>query len=171
MTHQMYTQENHMLADTKIEVYQGDMEAIVGGVFQTMLQMEAYPSNEPWRPSPGHFTSSVYFGGDWQGAVLVECARNTAASFTEKLMDIPLAKQTRDDMLDCMGELANMVGGNLKSVMPRGVGLSMPTVVEGSDYSVRVCGGNLTTRRSFRCEAGTFWVTLVEVVPAESRIH
>ena len=154
-----------MLAESKIEVYQGDIEAIVSGVFHTMLGVEASPSSDPWQPSNTHFTSAVYFGGDWQGAVVVECGRQTAECFTERLMNIPRAEQSRSDIRDCMGELANMIGGNLKSVMPRGVGLSMPTVVEGSDYSVNVCGDNLTTRRSFRSPEGAFWVTLVEVIP------
>jgi CheY-specific phosphatase CheX len=61
-----------------------------------------------------------------------------------------------------MGELANMIGGNLKSVLPRGASLSMPSVVEGSKYSVRVCGANRNKRMSFESPDGTFWVTLVE---------
>jgi len=44
---------------------------------------------------------------------------------------------TDEDVRDALGELANMLAGNLKSVLPSGVVLSMPSVIEGSDYSLR----------------------------------
>jgi len=57
---------------------------------------------------------------------------------------------------DALGELANMLAGNLKSVLPSGVVLSMPSVIEGSDYSLRICGKRLIER----CRSGApriFW--------------
>jgi hypothetical protein len=56
-----------------------------------------------------------------------------------------------------------MIGGNLKAMLPRGVALSMPSVVEGSDYSLRVCGGNNFSRTTFSSELGEFRITLVEM--------
>jgi len=69
---------------------------------------------------------------------------------------------------DTMGELANMLAGNLKSVLPHGIGLSMPSVVEGTDYSLRICGGNLIDRMAFSGEMGVIWVTLIEVLEQAS---
>ena len=62
-----------------------------------------------------------------------------------------------------MGELANMVGGNLKSMLPRGVALSMPSVLEGHNHAYRICGNHQVERYSFRGEAGVIWITLVQV--------
>jgi hypothetical protein len=62
-----------------------------------------------------------------------------------------------------MGEIVNMVGGNLKSVLPHGVALSMPSVVQGRSYSLRVCGSNMVNHQGFVTADGPFWVTLVEV--------
>ena len=64
-------------------------------------------------------------------------------------MGIALPAAIDDDVRDVMGELANMVAGNLKSLLPRGVDLSMPSVVEGSDYALRVCGVNAVERTDF----------------------
>ncbi len=154
-----------MMASTQLDVYRADIETIVRDVFDSMLGLETSLSDLPWAATPGHLTAAVYFSGEWDGAVLVECGRATARHLTARLMPIPEEDQTPDDIQDALGELANMIGGNLKSVMPRGVSLSMPSVVDGSSYSVRVCGSNLTQRRAFACDAGPFWVTLVEVVP------
>jgi chemotaxis protein CheX len=97
----------------------------------------------------------------------LECDRGQACHFTHRLMAVPLPQEVNDDVRDTMGELANMLGGNLKSVLPRGVVLSMPSVVEGSDYSLRVCGGHAVVERvAYRSPAGVFWVTLVELPDA-----
>jgi chemotaxis protein CheX len=77
-------------------------------------------------------------------------------------MGIPTPIQFDDDVCDALGELANMIGGNLKSVLPRGVSLSLPSVVQGNSYSLRVCGGHRNNRMSFTGPDGPFWVTLVE---------
>ncbi len=69
-----------------------------------------------------------------------------------------------DDVRDALGELANMLAGNLKSVWPHGIDLSMPSVVEGTDYSLRVCGGSLIDRMAFSGELGVIWVTLIEML-------
>jgi len=74
-------------------------------------------------------------------------------------MDPP--ESVDDDVRDVIGELANMIGGNLKSGMAPGVRLSMPTVMEGNDYDVRVCGSQLLERLAFQCEDGDFFVTVL----------
>ena len=63
-----------------------------------------------------------------------------------------------------MGGLANVLGGNLKSVLPRGVVLSMPSVVEGGDYTLHAGGGNACVERvGCRSTDGVFRITLVEL--------
>ena len=69
------------------------------------------------------------------------------------------------DVRDVMGELANMVAGNLKSLLPRGVDLSMPSVIEGSDYSLHICGVGAVERMSFSSAPGDFRITLLEMMP------
>jgi CheY-specific phosphatase CheX len=60
-----------------------------------------------------------------------------------------------------LGELANMIGGNMKCSMPTGVRLSMPTVMEGRDYDLRICGSQILERVAFQCAEGHFWVTVL----------
>jgi CheY-specific phosphatase CheX len=67
-----------------------------------------------------------------------------------------------DDVVrDVLGEMANMIGGNLKCVLTRGIRLSMPSVVDGSDYCMRVCGAVVRERLALRCAEGVFWVTVL----------
>lgn len=150
-----------------IGAYHTETEEIVTGVFQTMLGCDVYPANDVWQPPPNAVTAAIYFAGTWRGAVLVEASKQQACHWTARLMSIPVPDRFTDDVQDSLGELVNMVGGNLKSVLPSGVGLSMPTVVEGTNYSVRVCGGSLTHRQTFVAEEGVFCVTLVEMLDSQ----
>jgi len=54
-----------------------------------------------------------------------------------------------------------MIGGNLKCVLTKGIALSMPSVVDGNDYSLRVCGARTSHRLSFQCEEGPFWIIVL----------
>lgn len=153
-----------MQATFPLSVYRADLAQIVVSVFETMLNLEIQPPETSWTPAADMFTAAVYFAGEWKGAVLLECTRPQADEFTRRLMPMETPASTDDDVRDAMGELANMLAGNLKSVLPRGIGLSMPSVVEGKDYSLRICGGNLADRMPFSSAMGVFCVTLVEML-------
>lgn len=146
----------------QVEAYDTEVCRIVQDVLETMTQYPVEPARIPYTEHPDRTTCAVYFTGEWSGAILLECSLQMAFSFTAQLMRIPKPLQFDDDVYDALGELANMIGGNLKSVLPRGVSLSMPSVVEGSNYSVRVCGANRNKKISFISPDGPFWVTLVE---------
>jgi len=157
-----------MAATFPLNVYREDLDRVVESVFETMLNTALQPAPESWRPAANTLTAAVYFAGAWKGAVLIECTRGQARHFASRLTAAePDGAIPDDDVRDALGELANMLAGSLKSVLPHGVGLSMPSVVEGADYSLRVCGGNLSERSAFACEAGTFGVTMIEVVEAD----
>jgi len=153
-----------MAVTFSLNVFRGDLASIVQSVFRTMMDMEVEAAAAPWIHPPDTLTAAVHFVGEWRGATLVECGAQPARQFAQHFMGIPLPPAIDDDVRDVMGELANMVAGNLKSLLPRGVDLSMPSVVEGSDYSMRICGGNLVERIAFTCAAGAFRVTIVELL-------
>jgi chemotaxis protein CheX len=147
-----------------LDVYCNDLARIVQSVFQAMMDLEATPSQAPWKQAPDTVTSAVHFAGVWRGAVLVECDGLQACQFAARFMGIDMPASIDDDVRDVMGELANMVAGNLKSLLPPGVDLSMPSVVEGSDYTMRVCGIGAVERMVFSSGAGIFRVTLIEML-------
>jgi chemotaxis protein CheX len=146
-----------------LSVYRSDLAQIVESVFDTMLSVEVRRTELEWTPPTDVLTGTIHFAGEWKGAVLLECTRPQAYEFTHRLMSIPLPSSITNDVRDAMGELANMLAGNLKSVLPHGISLSMPLVVEGADYSLRVCGGGVIDRIPFSSEFGVLWVTLAEM--------
>ena len=154
----------------QIDAHQIDVARIVEDVFRTMLNLEVCKCNGTGSAAPGSLTSAVQFVGEWKGAVLLQCSPPQALAFTRCLMPGLKPSHIDEDVRDSLGELANMVGGNLKSVLPPGVALSMPSVVDGSDYALRICGGNAANTVSFASGLGEFWVTLVQVLEKDRRI-
>jgi chemotaxis protein CheX len=150
-----------MPTELSIEILPSELAQIVESVFGTMLSLEVGECGTPWFPSGNRLTSAVHLAGDWNGAVLLECDRGQACRFAGRFLSIDPPDTVDDVVRDVLGELANMIGGNLKCVLTRGIRLSMPSVVDGNDYSVRVCGAEVRERLSFQCAEGLFWITVL----------
>lgn len=155
-----------MPIEHQVDSYQADIARIVEDVFRTMLNLDAVLSEEAGPAAPGGLTVAVQFVGEWKGAIVLQCSEEQALLFTARLMPGRKPAGIDEDVRDCLGELANMVGGNLKSVLPHGVALSMPSVVAGSDYA-EICGANAARSVGFSSEVGVFRVTLVQVAAGE----
>ena len=74
-------------------------------------------------------SSWVEIVGPWTGAVVLTCGRSTA----EELSRCLLAEHAppvldAEDIQDALGELANVVGGNVKAVLPGPSVLGLPEV-------------------------------------------
>lgn len=106
-------------------------------------------------------TSFVHLADKWNGAVLLECTRCQAYQFARRILSMDAPEIVDDDVRDVLGELANMIGGNMKSGMEMGVRLSMPFVMDGSECDLRVCQSTILERLAFQCADGKFWVTVL----------
>ncbi len=152
-----------MIPHTSVESYRPEETQIIGDVFRTMLGLTIERAADGVSSDASPVTGAVYYAGAWNGALLVECTLEQSFQFTQRLMSIEPPTSVNDDVRDALGELANMIAGNLKAVLPAGVAISMPSVVEGTDYSLRICGGNDVSRMTFSSEVGDFRITLVEM--------
>jgi chemotaxis protein methyltransferase CheR len=150
-----------MTSELCVGVTAEEVGQIVESVFQSMLGMEVQSSHTAWYPSAARLTAAVHLAGEWNGAVLVECDCELACKFAGYFLGSDAPGVVDDVVRDVLGELANMIGGNMKCVLTRGIHLSMPSVVDGSDYSMRVCGGAVRDRLPFVCEYGPFWITVL----------
>ena len=149
---------------TELHNYKDTATTVVREVFATMLGTEAASVESSEVRELSHpVVGAVYFAGSWKGAVLLECERPLSFALTAQLMSIEQPESVDDDVRDAMGEIANMIAGNLKSSLPAETHLSMPSVVEGSQFTLRVCGGNESMRMDFDSSRGPFSLTLVEM--------
>lgn len=110
-----------------------DLEAIATEVWTAFLLEDGeplYPVPPTARTHDAEVVhASVSVQGAWSGQVVIEVAP-TAALRAARAM-LALDDPTDADVTDAVGELVNMVGGNVKSVMPAPSTLGLPMVVQG----------------------------------------
>jgi hypothetical protein len=85
-------------------------------------------------PVPGELPSDVVSSwvdvvGPWTGTVVLTTGRETAAGLTRALLGDHAPDELEDeDVVDAFGEIANVVGGNVKAALPGPSALSLPDV-------------------------------------------
>lgn len=107
-----------------------DINALTLQVWETVLCLPI----ETDAPQPSaddlHVVGMVNITGNWEGSVLVRCTRPLARSITEAMFGMDPGEASADEIADALGEIANMIGGNVKSLVPGPSQLSLPTVVD-----------------------------------------
>jgi len=144
------------------EVTVEGVNEIVASIFTTMMDIPIWQSEIPWHPGGDRVTASVFLEGEWNGAVSLECSRDQACEFAGHFLSMEPPKAMDDDVRDVLGELANIIGGNIKSAMATNDRLSMPSVIDGSNYEFRICGSEVQNKIAFSFSGGHFWVSLIE---------
>ena len=147
--------------ELSLEIPPGALAQVVESVFENMLSLEVAECATPWFSGGDRLTSAVYLTGAWNGALLLECDSRQACTFAGRFLCVDIPDVVDDVVRDVLGELANMIGGNLKCVMTPGIHLSMPTVVDGSENCLRICGTEVREQLTFRLGEGLFWVTFL----------
>lgn len=145
-----------------LEVSSEDIASIVRTVFEATFEQYAADAEPPEGAQTSVSSSLVGIAGKWDGAVIVDCAPGVAASLASIMFGVPLAEVDRDHIEDTLGELANMIGGNLKALLAPPCVLSLPTVVEGRDYRVRVPGASIVRDLHFEVPDGRLRVLVAE---------
>jgi chemotaxis protein CheX len=82
-------------------------------------------------PSDASLTGTVFISGQWNGLVSLTCSSLAATRAASLMFDADLEKVSSADVIDAVGELVNIVGGNLKGMLPSPTGLSLPSVTDG----------------------------------------
>lgn len=109
-----------------------DVEAVVVEVWASLLGPEEPVL--PWQHESfaTGWAASVTITGAWEGTVVLELTAELAEDATRTMLDLATDHAPDDaDVADAVGELVNMVGGNVKSLMPEPSLLSLPVVAAG----------------------------------------
>jgi chemotaxis protein CheX len=111
-----------------------DVQAVVEQVWSSFLGEEepllAWPvaAGDPF-PAEDAWSAAVTISGGWDASVTVEVSDAVALTLTTTMLG---STEVEDgDVADAVGELVNMVGGNVKSLMPGPSVLSLPAVAAG----------------------------------------
>jgi chemotaxis protein CheX len=102
--------------------------------------------------------------GGWRGHVLLACPTRLARTAAAAMFDRPADALTDDEVADALGELTNMIGGNVKSLLPGPSRLSMPAVTIGASAGGPVPGGVLVNAVTLACDGLPLTVSIWQTV-------
>ena len=153
----------HTLVE-EVPVASSDIVEIAQEVWSSFLSLDLVPVDASTAALDGpRLTGVVSISGGWQGTVVLECALPHAVAAAEAMFAAEPGSLSGDEVSDALGELTNMVGGNIKSLLPAPSALSIPSVAEGESYTVRVPGAVLVDRVALQSAAGLLHVSLWKV--------
>ncbi|HKX27438.1 MAG TPA: chemotaxis protein CheX [Blastocatellia bacterium] len=107
-------------------------------------------------------TGCVRISGDWDGAVTLHCSSAFARRVAALMFDIPEQNATFEHEQDALGELVNMVGGNIKSLLPAPSHLSLPAVKHGVAHTAFLSAGKVVSKIDFEYMGEPFSVSLLK---------
>lgn len=113
-----------------------------------------------------NLTSMIGLGGGIRGLLAIHCPASVAKSITGAFLGMDV-DDLDDDVKDAIGEIANMVAGNLKVSYTKtdiNIELAIPTSIVGESFYVSGIADANRLTVPFKMADDTFWVELMYVV-------
>jgi len=145
--------------------YENVIEEIVQNIFSTMLNVELVRDAVPVPSDEEQILGAVQIAGEWTGSVVLSLSPELASETATVMLGLPAGAANEDDVRDVVSELVNMIGGNLKSLLPGPSYLSLPTVFMANDFDLQFRQALLIEDVSLRSEMGTLRVRLYAKIP------
>ena len=111
-----------------------DIRAVTENVFASLTEFTVVPVAVETidRAGKRYVTAAVHITGEWEGTVAVACDDDLAREITGVFFGVEPTEADDGEINDAIGEVANMIGGNVKALMPAPSQLSLPTVTTRS---------------------------------------
>lgn len=144
--------------------YENVIEEIVQSIFSTMLGVELFRDEAQLPSDHEQILASVQIAGEWMGCAVLTMSSDLGRESAGTMLGISPAQVNEDDLRDVAAELTNMIGGNLKSLLPGPSYLSLPTVFTGGDIGMQIHNAILIEDVGLRSAVGTLRVRLYEKI-------
>src|SRR4051812_45438079 len=135
-----------------------EINELVGDIWGSVLGIPATPADPGIRVEEPRLTGFVHIQGDWEGTVTVDCPLPLATEAAAAMFGMAVDELSKEEIDDALGELTNMTGGGIKSMLEGSCKLSPPTVIEGQGFTVNVPGAALVNDLTYA--AGGSWMSV-----------
>jgi len=134
-------------------------------IFSSMIMLDVSPG-EPFKRDANKLEHSISgiigLAGTVKGMLAIHLPNEAALAVTTAFLGMDV-EEIDEDVCDAIGELANMLGGSIKSVIdPTGsdVQLSIPSAIHGEEYAVDCLAESESVTVPFSFNGQTFMVEL-----------
>jgi hypothetical protein len=128
------------------------------------------PASEEYTAA-GEFTVCVKVSGAWDGEVRLHCPPSLARLIAAVIFQVEADKAESDEILDALSELIHIIGGNLKALLPQPVILSLPSLLDPTDWKLTTPQWQMVSRLTLMSEGHPFVVTLLGDLPTAPRVE
>ena len=134
-------------------------------IFTGMVMMEISVAGEPLTtlgPLRQSITGMIGLAGTHRGVLAVHLPNKVAMEVTGNFLGMEIS-EINDDVQDAIGEIANMLGGNLKTILSdrgKDIQLSLPSTISGDQYNFTSQADVDQIILPFQAPAGIFYVEL-----------
>lgn len=138
-------------------------------VFSTMLMVDLVDKKvivNQRMAIDSNLTSMLGLGGGLRGVLAIHCPAVTAQRITGIFLDMEI-DDLNEDVKDAIGEIANMVAGNLKVACAEqniNIELAIPTSIVGHAFAVSGMAEASRVIVPFVMEDEPFWIELMYVL-------
>ncbi len=134
-------------------------------IFTGMVMMEINQSGELLEELgllKNSITGMVGLAGTHRGVLAVHIPNQLALAITANFLGLEF-EEMNEDVQDAVGEIANMLGGNVKTILSdkgRDIQLSLPSTISGEQYTFMSQNDVDQVVIPFDAPAGVFYVEL-----------
>lgn len=149
-----------------VQLDETQMREVVESVWLSTVGLSISPTvNES--PPAAEFDRFLFgqaqISGAYTGVVTITCPRPLARQAMSIMCDVDQDSLTESEIRDALGEVTNMISGNVKSLLPGPSSLSLPIVGDNFNDGLSVEGSKLVKRVAFDCLGDLLVVTLAEM--------
>ena len=148
-----------------VEVTPEDLYLSMANIWFETLKLDMKRSEDeapPRRRDDDVVSGYVQIIGGWVGALVIDCPAELGRLAASRMLDCDPASVSAADLQDTIGELTNIVAGNIKIDFPGECRLSFPVVTEGTDYTIRIPESRIFCEVFLECEHHPVHVALFE---------
>jgi len=134
-------------------------------IFTSMVMMDvkvADKKDASQKKLENTITGVIGLAGTHKGVLAIHFPYQVAFAITSNFLGMDIA-ELNEDVEDAIGEIANMLGGNVKSILSengRDIDLSLPSTISGKEYGFQSSKTADKTVISFETDVGEFLVEL-----------
>ena len=134
-------------------------------IFSTMIMMEIAEKGTLLTktiPLTDTISGVIGMAGTHKGVLAIHLPYHVAKAITGSFLGMDV-DEINEDVEDAVGELANMLGGNVKTILSdkgRDIDLSMPTTISGHHYDFQPTKEVERIVILFNCEVGEFLIEM-----------
>lgn len=134
-------------------------------IFSTMVMMEISVNGDHMVesiPLTESISGVIGMAGTHKGVLAIHIPNKVAMAITGSFLGMDV-DEINEDVEDAVGELANMLGGNVKSILSekgKDIELSLPTTITGQQYDFQPTKDAERIIIPFSCDAGEFTIDL-----------